>query len=238
MRIPIDCLSATSILLEIFEEDIKQGVATGFIINHNDKNYLITNKHVVNPDEFKATKLKIYHHGLTLGTWNPKFEELYSQDNKRWLDHPQNREYDVVALPLNNIDESIKIYPFDLNLANTDMIPEPAMPISIIGYPAGIRTGEGFPIWKTGHIASDPELDYDKKPVFLIDATTREGMSGSPVVLRLTGGFRQQNNCMVAFGGLSTRFLGVYSGRITQKNNSMELGFVWRPSVILEILNQ
>lgn len=143
----------------------------------------------------------------------------------------------MIALPL-NIDASIKVYPLDLNLANTDMIPEPAMPISIIGYPAGIRTGTGFPIWKTGHIASDPDLNYDNKPVFLIDATTRGGMSGSPVVLRMSGGFMNRSGARVISAGTSTKFLGIYSGRITQMDNSTEIGFVWKPSVIVDILNQ
>lgn len=234
----IDPLSATSLLIEIFENNQSKGVASGFIIKNNQTNYLITNKHVVNPLEFRATKLKIFFHASVLGQWNPQIIELYENDDKIWLEHPQNNTFDVVAIPLNNLDTNTKLYPLDLNLANTDMIPEPAMPISIIGYPAGISTGVGFPIWKTGHIASDPDLNYDNKPVFLIDATTRGGMSGSPVVLRLNGGFRQQNgNRMIAMAGTSTKFLGIYSGRITQGNDSMEIGFVWRPIIISEILN-
>jgi S1-C subfamily serine protease len=223
----IDPLSATSIFIEIYQDNIPKAVATGFIVSSNNILYLITNKHVVTPSEFNATKLKIYYHGLTLGSWNPKFENLYDGENKKWLEHPSFPNFDVVALKIVNVDNTVKIYPFDLNLANTDMIPEPAMPVSIIGYPAGIRTGVGFPVWKTGHIASDPELNYDNKPIFLIDATTRGGMSGSPVVLRLTGGFRQNNgNRMIAMAGTSTKFLGVYSGRIMLSDGSSEIGFV------------
>jgi hypothetical protein len=107
------------------------------------------------------------------------------------------------------------------------------MPVSIIGFPFGLSTAGAWPIWKTGHIASDPDLDYDDRPAFLIDATTRAGMSGSPVVLRSYGGYASSKAHMVIGGGPGTRFLGVYSGRI---HNQAEIGRVWRPSSIKEIL--
>jgi hypothetical protein len=116
------------------------------------------------------------------------------------------------------------------------MIPVVAMPVSIIGFPLGL-TGPGvFPIWKTGHIASDPDLDYGGTPSFLIDATTRGGMSGSPVVLRLTGGFEMRKGGFILAGsGISTLFLGVYSGRL---NDQSEIGKVWKPQLVSEILAQ
>ena len=83
--------------------------------------------------------------------------------------------------------------------------------------------------------ASDPGLDYDGRPAFLIDATTRGGMSGSPVVLRLHGGYRTSENNYIMAGGTTTRFIGVYSGRI---HGQAEIGRVWRPHVIPEILQR
>lgn len=76
-------------------------------------------------------------------------------------------------------------------------------------------------------------MDYDGKPTFLIDATTRGGMSGSPVVLRLTGGYPTRNGGMVLAGGMATKFLGVYAGRI---HDDVEIGYVWRPGLVIEIL--
>jgi hypothetical protein len=34
-----------------------------------------------------------------------------------------------------------------------------AMLISVIGYPQGLAAGKSWPIWKIGHIASDPDID-------------------------------------------------------------------------------
>ena len=163
-------------------------------------------------------------------------EQLFNSDgNPRWIEHVEGQKIDVVALPLTEVGGDVKIYPFDLKLADVDMVLEPAMQVSIIGYPYGLATAGAWPIWKTGHIASDPGLDYDGRPAFLIDATTRGGMSGSPVVLRLHGGYRNSQNIYTMVGGTSTKFIGVYSGRI---HDQAEIGRVWRPHLITEILKR
>ena len=128
------------------------------------------------------------------------------------------------------------MYPLDLSMADVDIVPEVAMPVSIIGFPLGLTSGGYFPIWKTGHIASEPNIDYNGEPLFLIDSTTRSGMSGSPVVLRMSGGFKTKNGkTVLSMGGYRTLFLGIYSGRL---NEDSEIGCVWRPYLITEILEQ
>ena len=113
------------------------------------------------------------------------------------------------------------------------MIPEVAMLVSIIGFPMGMSAFGKLPIWKTGHIASEPLLDLGEEPAFLIDATTRGGMSGSPVVLRLNGGYKTRSgNVMMVTSGFRTLFLGIYSGQWPHP----EIGKVWKPIVIKEIL--
>jgi len=63
--------------------------------------------------------------------------------------------------------------------------------VSIVGFPLGLTVSENethwhkeyFPIWKTGYIASEPSINFESKPIFLIDSRTKEGNSGSPVYL-------------------------------------------------------
>jgi len=235
----LDPLSGQSLYLELTTLGQSLGTATGFVVESSGRHYLITNWHVVSgrhpetnaivsstgavPDE-----IRIVHHGHTLGSWTVRTEPLQDENkNNLWLEHPYGRQVDVVALPLQAIDDDVHIYPFDLSLADTDMIPQVAMPISIIGFPLGLASAGAFPIWKTGHIASDPDLDYNDLPAFLIDATTRGGMSGSPVVLRLLGGYSTRSGSIIMTQTRpSTLFLGVYSGRI---HGESEIGVVWRP---------
>ncbi len=248
-KIMIDPLSCCSLWVELAISGHHLSTATGFIVEETEKPYLITNWHVVagrNPDTDQLLSttgaipdtIWILHHSAgRLGSWTWREEPLYyAEGNPRWIEHPQGRMIDVVALPLEAVDDQVAIYPLDLSLAETDIVPQPAMPVSIIGYPFGLATGGAWPIWKTGHIASDPDVDYDGRPAFLIDATTRGGMSGSPVVLRLSGGYKTRTGRRVLAGaGLQTLFLGVYSGRIHGK---AEIGRVWRPKVVTEILSQ
>lgn len=244
-KIEISDLSAQSIFLELTADDKNLGSATGFIVEHGEKPYLITNWHVVtgkNPDTqdsigvYYPDEIVIFHHAKNrLGTWVKKVEPLENlAGNPRWIEHPRGSQVDVVALPLSSVDDAIQLYPLNLSLANTDLKIEPAMEVSIIGYPFGLHSGR-WPIWKTGHIATDPDLNYGDGPSFLIDATTRPGMSGSPVVIRKWGGSHDRAGNYRISNGAITRFLGIYSGTIY---DTSEIGKVWRPEVIGEILNR
>jgi hypothetical protein len=92
----------------------------------------------------------------------------------------------------------------------------------VVGYPEGLFLRQSpnsvLPIWKTGHIASEPSVYVDDVPKLLIDVATCEGMSGSPVYV-------SEEDC--------NRLVGIYTGRTSQVS---ELGFVFAPEVILKII--
>jgi hypothetical protein len=55
--------------------------------------------------------------------------------------------------------------------------------VFILGFPMGLALQGVFPVWKRGSIASEPLIAIDGNlPIFFVDAATRHGMSGSPVV--------------------------------------------------------
>ncbi|WP_435263420.1 S1 family peptidase [Tenacibaculum sp. nBUS_03] len=218
------------------------GVGTGFCVKAEEQYYLITNWHNVtgrNPESndplssnglCDPDKMKIWFYTNKIGTWAPKTITLKNEDGTpRWIEHQNGRQIDVVAIPFQKTDD-IFIRELDLNTANLEIVLYPSKSVSIIGYPNGLTSGGKFSIWKTGHIASDVDLNYNGKPVFLIDATTRSGMSGSPVVLRSTGMTQFKDGNRI---GTHTKFLGVYSGRI---DGTSEIGRVWKPNVVNEIL--
>ena len=245
-KVLIDPLSVRPLYLIEVNGNQALGMATGFVVQKANDYYLITNWHVLSgrhpssnevlhPTGKSPDALLIWHHRKKLGFWVQKKEELYDKTgNKRWLEHIRGKAVDIVALPLKVLTDDIQLYPFDLSLADVDMVPQVAMPVSIIGFPIGLTSSGFFPIWKTGHIASEPNLDFHGEPLFLIDATTRGGMSGSPVVLRLSGGYKTKDgNTVMSSSGYRTLFLWVYSGRLP---GDSEIGRVWRPRLINEIL--
>jgi hypothetical protein len=105
--------------------------------------------------------------------------------------------------------------------------------LSVVGFPFGL-TGGGLAVWVRGFIASEPDLDHDDLPRFLIDSRTRPGQSGSPVVYYQEGG-----TVMNSMGelhmvpGIIEDFWGFYSGRINERS---DLGFVWKRSALQEII--
>lgn len=242
----VDPLSGCSLKIDAIANSQHLGSATGFIITRRDRHFLVTNWHVVtgrHPDTNQARhqslavpdSLNIWFHASTgLGNWVSCNYRLYDDAGRtQWWEHPSGRAVDVVLIPLEKLD-SVVYYGMPLELADTDMIPTPAMPVSIIGFPLGLSTGGLWPIWKTGHIASDPDINYDGRPAFLIDATTRGGMSGSPVILRLSGGYRTSSgNFIMSMSRFQDKLLGIYAGRIHEDS---EVGRVWRPSLIHDIL--
>ncbi len=244
--VPIDPLSLRSLYLKLYFKKLHLGYGTGFVVAQDNRLFLITAGHVLTGREAVSGKplcketaalpdqVRIGHHKQSkLGKWRFEREALYDDDGRpRWLAHPDGHKVDVVALELTKTSSDVKLHPLDLELADVDLQVYPGMSVQIIGFALGLRPNVLFPVWKTGHIASDPDLDYDHRPAFLIDATTRKGMSGSPVIARAHGGYLTRNRIWV-MGGVETRFLGVYSGRI---HDDAEIGIVWRPHVIAEIL--
>jgi hypothetical protein len=104
-----------------------------------------------------------------------------------------------------------------------------------VGFPFS-HTGWGFTgIWTTGTIATELEVDWEDRPTFLVDARTRTGQSGSPVIFYSRGGNVVLADGRVALAsGIIEIFLGVYSGRL---NSDSDLGTVWKPRVIAEIVS-
>ena len=245
MPIVIDKFSTKPLYLENYLDNVKIGIATGFVIKKNNLYYLITNWHVVtfrspydnhplsNTGIADPNILKVWHHGKRLGQWIQKEINIIDRNgNNLWLEHACGKEIDVVAIPL-EISSDVNIYDVDLALADFNLMLYPSEAVSIIGFPEGLTSGGKFPIWKTGHIASDIDIDWDGKPAFLIDATTKSGMSGSPVIAKRVSIYQTSQGNTI---GNAVRFLGIYSGREISESG-IEVGFVWKPRVISEILS-
>lgn len=238
----IDEYSIMSVHIEMYIDGAENsiGTGTGFTVQNGTQNYLITNWHIVtgrNPNTKESLNgpcdpdvIKVWFFTLTIGKWLLKTIRLRDElGNKLWIEHPMGSYFDVVAIPFVPSDD-IYIKNLDLETAKIPLKMYPSREVSIIGYPSVLSAGGKFPIWKKGHVASEMDLDFETKPVFLIDATTRSGMSGSPVVLRESGMVEMEDHITT---GRYTKFLGVYSGRL---DNDSEIGRVWKPIVVTEII--
>jgi len=239
--------SVTSLKLIIRHNDEEIGTATGFVLEKNNNHYLVTNRHVVlacaqdqSPTNVGgwicANKIAILHNRLNhLGEWLWVTEDLFDErNNKRWSEHPTlGAAADLVALPLQRADD-VKFYPLDLELAKTDIVVGPAEPVSIVGFPFGLVAQGGLPVWKIGTVASDLDVNFRGKPIFLVDTTSRPGMSGSPVYAVRYGAYRAADGSLRSpASGSMKKFLGVYSEQI----QAAELGGVWKAEALMALYN-
>ncbi|MFI1877108.1 trypsin-like peptidase domain-containing protein [Streptomyces venezuelae] len=104
----------------------------------------------------------------------------------------------------------------------------------VLGFPFGHTGSWPFAVWTAAPVASEPLALWDGLPAFLLDARTREGQSGSPVVMHIRPGDP------VAAGGdvyeheeTVTALVGVYSGRIDPR---ADLGMVWTTEALYTIV--
>lgn len=245
--ITISIPSAKSLLIQTFFDSTQLGTATGIICSTARGPVLITNWHVCSGrhpttkqplSSMGATpnKIKIVHNKSNkLGEWLIKEEALYQSNGKPlWIEHPVlSDRVDVVALPLTSLVD-VEIYPYDLS-GGPDIVVNPAEIVSVVGFPFGLQVGGSLAVWATGFVASEPRIDYNDLPIFLIDSRTRPGQSGSAVIVHRNGGaVTMADGSTAIMAGPVTKFLGIYSGRI---NEQSDLGMVWKAAAVGEIIS-
>ena len=247
----IDHLSFCSLFLEFFlneQSETRLAIGTGFTCKAISRNewFLITNWHCVtgrNPETNNPLSanglcdpeiVKVHFHSSQQPTtWIEKTIKLKDDEgNNLWIEHDLGSEIDVVIIPIEEMQD-VSLYNLGDAINGFELLSQPSDDVSIIGFPNGLSGSGKFPIWKTGNIATDYDLNWNDKPLFLIDATTRKGMSGSPVIMTKEGLCRFERNNMMS--GRFSKFMGVYSGRIDE---TTEIGRVWKPSALYEIIDK
>jgi S1-C subfamily serine protease len=219
---------------------------TGFIVQSNNGQYLITNRHNVtgsnqdtgnplSPTGAIPNEIVIVHNQHDkLGHWITKTEKLLDGEEPLWHEHPKlGPRADFVALQLTDLND-VAIYEYDLSNTGPNILVGPSDAVSVVGFPFGLQAGGSLAIWATGFMASESFVNFRDLPVFLVDCRTRQGQSGSAVIAYRSGGMvAMEDGSSAAFNGPVTKFLGIYSGRI---NSESDLGIVWKSSAILELV--
>ena len=247
-KMNINMFSIKSLYLEVYYNGIKLSTATGFTIEKDSVIYLVTNRHVVtgrhnetgeclDKDLSIPNKLYVwfpYKEGNSY-IWSKIKIDLYDEEDKKlWMEHPLYKDkVDVVAIKMGLYNQNI--FSYGLESKYEPIVTEQ---LYIVGYPFGISPKDGkYAIWTTGIVASDPDLNLcindEQLPCFLVDAKTRSGQSGSPVIYYSSNGMQRENNGFAIYGGPVMHEIGIYSGRIKEKS---DLGYVWKWTLIKEII--
>lgn len=192
--------SFSAFQIDLKFNDIVLATGTAFFTSVRNRILLVTNKHNVTGrntetgrclDERNAAVPNIMSvlipitnqdgEGVNCSQWQSYDIPLYINENKdkpTWIEHP-DPAVDLVGFKFSPPEINVKnlVLPSD----GYDMPINVCSKVNVVGFPFGIST-DNFPLWNTGYIASEPEIDINGKPLMYIDSRTRKGQSGSPVV--------------------------------------------------------
>lgn len=169
----------------------------------------------------------------------PLYEDFHSPF---WIQHCMSFDWgvDIVALP---IDRFLK-RDYHVECVNDRNYPRlyqfAGSEIFVLGYPLPKQSSAypiAFPIWKRGSIASEIIVPWNMRPAFLIDCRTSQGMSGSPVFSRVFGPAAFGDGTIKSDSILTSEFMGVYSGRLSDDDNNASIGMVWHRNLIDQIFD-
>ena len=211
---------------------------TGFFYERKGIIYLITNKHLAYT---KKPPLYPNTFRITVHTNNDNVREvrkieipLYDEKKPLWLEYPHPLDVDIIALDMSEyLKERDVIYRWLKDVPSKSQVMLGSA-VSIIGYPLGFYdTLHNLPIARFGTIASPYEIGFKGKLFFLVDSTLHHGISGSPVI------FPRAVWRPKVKKGIHT-LLGIVSHREHDPKTgiNLELGVVWYPELIEEIINQ
>lgn len=255
-------------------------VGTAFHYLHDGKRFIVTNWHNLtgrnffsgkNLNTLARTSLWIEVHtaswlsSSTASVRNfgivSRRVEIYGDPEPQldplWLEHPQlgGMGCDIVAILDPKPSQEPEFMHNCVNLISGERVSVlPGELAFVIGFPRGLHTGFGLPIWKSTFIASEPHYDVNvagkSLPAFFLDGYTREGMSGSPVFARYRGMWDAKapykpvdldapdfwsRGDVNMFGSEATEFIGIYSGRIPEKEGEAALGLCWKKEAIDQV---
>jgi len=222
---PSEQLTHSTVRIECRLADGGISTGTGFFYRAADDGerhipVVVTNKHVV-----EGSVSGRFH--LTLGNdegplVGQHFAVELSNFNRLWVPHP-DPSVDLCAMPLGpvlHLAEQQRQRPFFITL-DSSLLPSQGdleslgalEDIIMIGYPNGIWDAvNNMPIVRRGVTATHPNLNYEGRKEFMIDAACFPGSSGSPVFLYNFGSWTTRDGGTVV-GGARIKLLGVlYAG--------------------------
>lgn len=171
-----------------------------------------------------------------------------------WITSDTTPDADVVLLPIPpEAYANVSLYVFTEAHTHGDIKIRPTSGATLLGYPYGFAdTAHDLPVWKTGHVASEPSVDFDNHPVFLVDVSAFPGMSGSPVLAVENGIYESEEGTMRS--GRVLKLLGIFSAMPVVRQvkpaaagadatpaateTGLQLGYVWKAALIADLARQ
>ncbi|XHS01583.1 hypothetical protein ACFB49_31900 [Sphingomonas sp. DBB INV C78] len=109
--------------------------------------------------------------------------------------------------------------------------------VFVLGYPLMTYEGMRTPLWKRGAIASEPCFEISPRGAFLIDVNSAGGMSGGPIIRRISAFAAENKDNGVIQEYYDESLIGIYSGRaLSISESSFVLGYGWPIDMVHKII--
>lgn len=245
MDLALELIHAT-VQLEQPQADGTRTVGTGFLISAptddgRPRTVLVTAQHVF--ARMSSPEARIgYRTPNADGSWAyaPKALRIRAEDGAElWTTHPTRdiavleikapREFARAALPLAYLADDATFSAYQVG---------PGDEMMALGFPRGLSANSaGFPILRSGRVASFPLGPADRFPTFLLDFTVFPGNSGGPVFIT-----RQQNPGALSPVSDAAPGQGFIAGLLTQwvdlNRERLDIGVVTHARYVREAIAQ
>ena len=254
----------TPVLLMSGTRAVSQG--TGFFFASTtldgkpDTVFLVTNYHVVTgrppltPGPRAGDRIRFILHENPAELTRVRQIELPLYDQRGdplWVVSDAVPKADVVLVPVPpEAYRDISLLVFTEAHTRGDIRIRPSSGATLLGYPYGFYDESHFlPVWKTGHVASEPSVDFNDLPTFLVDVSAFPGMSGSPVLAVANGIYESEDGTMRS--GRVLKLLGIFSAMPVVREKkpadvnglaetqtteiNLQLGYVWKAALIADM---
>jgi S1-C subfamily serine protease len=218
-------------------------VGTGFLISETapdgtPRTILVTANHVFSGMPGQNARIG-YRIANADGSWSYSPQSLRIRDDKGhelWTRHPSR---DVAAISITAPPEFAKAAIPEDYLASDETFQKYQVSagdeLMALGFPRGLAANQaGFPILRSGRIASYPVAPAKIFPTFLLDFSVFPGNSGGPVFMSN----RQPTGAVsAADAGQNAGFIaGLLTQQVELNNERLEIGIVTQAKYIRETL--
>jgi len=242
----IESLLLTVVRVSTFEQQQRLTNATGFFFARGERLFLVTSRHVLidKPSKHFPNRIEIELHidsdnmAKSTGFSIP----LYRQGKSTWRQAVDAAgQVDVAAIEIDRAalpDTTVySAFTHEHLLAAASQV-EVGTSLLVVGFPLGFHdTLHHMPVARHAVIASSFGLRFQGQGYFLTDARTHRGISGAPVVMRLTTDDPNR-------GELPWMLLGIHSTRLDVGTRDLELDEAlglncsWYADVLLTLTEQ
>jgi hypothetical protein len=148
--------------------------------------------------------------------WSPEYGWRYAPVNVRirnadgaplWTKHP-TQDVSTLELPASVSSTAVPISELPGEQALKTLRVQPGDEMMVLGFPRGIASTEaGFPILRSGKVASYPLSPADRYPTYLVDFDVYGGNSGGPVYIPVRNAQAGSPSTVVIAGVLTQQIM-------------------------------